>query len=45
MCGCMKDNLPCTTMCQCHGCTNSQEDDLPEDENYDSDSEQEDEED
>ena len=29
-CGCMKDNLPCTAMCQCQGCTNTQE--QPEDE-------------
>ncbi|CAB4022673.1 Hypothetical predicted protein [Paramuricea clavata] len=43
-CGCMKDNLPCTTMCQCQGCTNNQEQDLPEDEIDDSGSEQEDDE-
>jgi hypothetical protein len=43
-CGCMKDNLPCTTMCQCRGCTNNQEQELPKDEIDDSSSEQEDDE-
>jgi hypothetical protein len=40
----MKDNLPCTTMRQCQGCTNNQEQELPEDEIDDSGSEQEDDE-
>ena len=29
-CVCMDDNLPCTTMCMCEGCTNSTEDMLKE---------------
>ena len=43
-CGCMKDNLPCTTICQCQGCTDNQEHEQPEDEIGDSCSEEEDEE-
>ena len=31
-CGCMRDNLPCTEMCKCQGCTNKQEEAIAEDE-------------
>ena len=31
-CGCMRDNLPCTEMCKCKGCTNKQEESIADDE-------------
>ena len=40
VCGCVKDNLPCTTMCKFQGCFNSQAEEMLEDENEDSDSDE-----
>ena len=28
----MRDNLPCTEMCKCQGCTNKQEESIADDE-------------